>query len=826
MVPPLAAWTRRFDERLETPGVPNRSLSLGALVKMLPMIYRLYTRMKKHDPVELDPINAFAPVYPGPTQGVPLGGLGCGSIGRGWQGEFRRWQMQPGWVQHAVVHADAFSVRVQRSGQPAQTQVLLPGEPEGSLAAWNWCLDESKAVYQALFPRAWTTYEEPVAGLRLTCRQVSPVIPHNYRESSYPAGVFVWEIENCAKDTATASLMFSFQNGTGTANDEAGGHFNSLFESKPEGVTGVILHHIHRQPKAGPPDPDTGLPEMLTDPLDFAIAVRGGPGIDVSYRTRFSTSGSGRDVWDDFTLDGRLDNLADERPAGEGAAIGAALVAKIDLQPGEKRELVFALAWDMPRVHSGKGTPYYRRYSLFYGPEGHHADQIASQALRSFPEWEAQIDAWQRPILEDPALPDWYKAALFNELYYLVDGGTLWAYPADQPLPAPEAQGYEHLGHFAYLEGHEYSMYNTYDVHFYASVALSMLWPELELSLQRDFAVAVMLDQPEVHQMLYTGKLAPRKLRGAVPHDLGLPGEDFWRLVNGYNIHDVNEWKDLNPKFVLQVYRIFARTRNLEFAAECWPAVQEAMTRVARFDRDGDGLIENDGFPDQTYDTWEVSGPSAYTGGLWLAALSAAACLAEALGKPAEADGYRAALAKGSSAYVEKLWNGQYFDYDSGHQNARHTTIMSDQLCGNWFALSAGLPPVVDVQKARSALETIYRCNVQGFQDGGMGAVNGMRPNGKVDRTSMQSAEVWVGTTYALAAAMLQAGMDEEAFATAHGLVDCTYRRFGYWFQTPEAWDEKGRYRSAAYMRPLAIWAMQWELECRKPAGAPGENRT
>ncbi len=33
---------------------------------------------------------------------------------------------------------------------------------------------------------------------------------------------------------------------------------------------------------------------------------------------------------------------------------------------------------------------------------------------------------WQRPVLSDPRLPDWYKSALFNELYVLVDGGTLW----------------------------------------------------------------------------------------------------------------------------------------------------------------------------------------------------------------------------------------------------------------------------------------------------------------------------------------------------------------------------------------------------------------
>lgn len=34
--------------------------------------------------------------------------------------------------------------------------------------------------------------------------------------------------------------------------------------------------------------------------------------------------------------------------------------------------------------------------------------------------------------------------------------------------------------------GQEYRMYNTYDVHYYASFALIMLWPKLALSLQYD----------------------------------------------------------------------------------------------------------------------------------------------------------------------------------------------------------------------------------------------------------------------------------------------------------------------------------------------------
>ena len=62
---------------------------------------------------------------------------------------------------------------------------------------------------------------------------------------------------------------------------------------------------------------------------------------------------------------------------------------------------------------------------------------------------------------------------------------------------------------------------------------------------------------------------------------------------------------------------------------------------------------------------------------------------------------------------------------------------------------------------------------------------------------------------------MLQSGLKDEAFKTAEGVCKTTYYRKGYWFQTPEAWNEKGDLRALTYMRPLSIWARQWELEKR-----------
>jgi non-lysosomal glucosylceramidase len=66
--------------------------------------------------------------------------------------------------------------------------------------------------------------------------------------------------------------------------------------------------------------------------------------------------------------------------------------------------------------------------------------------------------------------------------------------------------------------------------------------------------------------------------------------------------------------------------------------------------------------------------------------------------------------------------------------------------------------------------------------------------------------------TYALAAFMLHNGLMDEAFTTANGIYDVTYRTGGLWFRTPEAWTSRREYRASMYMRPQAIWAMQHAL--------------
>ena len=138
---------------------------------------------------------------------------------------------------------------------------------------------------------------------------------------------------------------------------------------------------------------------------------------------------------------------------------------------------------------------------------------------------------------------------------------------------------------------------------------------------------------------------------------------------------------------------------------------------------------------------------------------------------------------------------------------------MADQMAGQWYARACGLPGIVTKDRARSALSRVFTYNVMRHRSGAMGPVNGMRPNGEVDNGDQQSREVWTGTGYAVAAAMLQEGMEEEGMRTARGVVKTGWEEMGYWFQMPEAWNGDGNYRALAYMRPLAIWAMQWARE-------------
>lgn len=60
---------------------------------------------------------------------------------------------------------------------------IISRKPKKAPATWEWNLNGADCEYTALYPRAWTTYDLSKYGVKLVCRQISPVIPHNYKVS-------------------------------------------------------------------------------------------------------------------------------------------------------------------------------------------------------------------------------------------------------------------------------------------------------------------------------------------------------------------------------------------------------------------------------------------------------------------------------------------------------------------------------------------------------------------------------------------------------------------------------------------------------------------
>ncbi|XP_068611885.1 non-lysosomal glucosylceramidase [Brachionichthys hirsutus] len=811
-----------------------RDVSLSNVVEHVGLGFRYLKWWYKKTKVEKKApfIDMFGALPLRQIYGAPLGGIGGGTITRGWRGEFCRWQLNPGMYHYTTVTANQFTVCLSRGGQTVYQQVLSVERPP-TLQGWNWGYCGEYAFYHALYPRAWTVYHLPGQNVTLTCRQISPVIPHDYRDSSLPVAVFVWDMENKNDYALDVSIMFTVVNGSGQKDDKAGGHWNEPFHLEKEGgaVSGVLLHHC-----------------TAVNPYTLSIATTERPDREVSHQTAFNPKGTCSGLWRDLLADGRLDSpTGSSPPTPKGERVAAALAARCSVPAQSRNTLEFCLAWDMPKITFGsREREHVRRYTRYFGTDGNAAPSLGHYALTHYSQWEERIEAWQRPVLRDGSLPSWYKSALFNELYFVADGGTVWTeLPEDADvsggvrsedggLPArPDVV--KEYGRFAYLEGQEYRMYNTYDVHFYASFALVMLWPKLALSLQYDIAGSVVAQDLTERLHLKNGRCSPVKTKNVVPHDIGDPDDEPWVRMNAYLIHDTADWKDLNLKFVLQVYRDFHLTQDRRYLRDLWPVCQAVMESELKFDRDGDGLIENSGYADQTYDGWTVTGPSAYCGGLWLASLCVMCKMATLVGNEETYRRYREILDRGGAAFDKLLWNGKYYNYDSSRRELSNS-VMSDQCAGHWFLRASGLGEgefqVFPDEKIKSALKCIFDLNVMSFAGGQMGAVNGMRPEGVPDSSSVQSDEVWIGVVYGLAATMIHEGMRDEGMRAAEGCYRTVWERLGMAFQTPEAYREKGIYRSLAYMRPLSIWAMQLALDASQnnqtmaaPPGTPDGER-
>jgi non-lysosomal glucosylceramidase len=356
---------------------------------------------------------------------------GHGSIGRTYRGDAARWHHEVGRHRHGPVAADGFSIFV--GGPDGTRATVLSALRPAELPAWGWTLPVGGGTYHGLFPRAWQAFEPDVLGVRAIGEQLSPVIAGDLTRSALPVGAFEWWLENPGPDPLTVGLLFTW--------------------ADPPAADGPPAHRPHDVVRAGDVvgisfgDPGDAAPTAMRGSL--SIAALGDDGIELSARASFDPA-TDADLWADFAADGRLE------PDGSGAtpasvrASGAAVAATVLLAPGERRSIRFAIAWDLPMVEFGAGRRWWKRYTRDWGRSGLRSWDLVTHTSSGCPTGGAGSRPGRR-LPRRPRPARLVQMALFNELYFLVDGGSFWERgrsasrsrrPIHRPVRAPRCLDY------------------------------------------------------------------------------------------------------------------------------------------------------------------------------------------------------------------------------------------------------------------------------------------------------------------------------------------------------------------------------------------------
>jgi non-lysosomal glucosylceramidase len=253
LVPTKYGWHVGFDKQFDPKWKPFGRPRLKQILEYVPLFLRylrMWYRLKKaRRRAHMDFLN---PVPLQQIYGAPIGGLGCGTIGRGFRGEFCRYQLVPGLYEFQTVEANTFTVCIRRRNTTSYCQVLTPNRLRSKgFRSWNCAFPKENGHYQALYPQSWTTYDLSGQNIRLLCKQLSPFIPHNYKDSSLPVASFLWYIENLNDEPVEVSLMFTWQAGSASQEFLCQDISHESINVSDEGITanGVSIKQILRDMK-------------------------------------------------------------------------------------------------------------------------------------------------------------------------------------------------------------------------------------------------------------------------------------------------------------------------------------------------------------------------------------------------------------------------------------------------------------------------------------------------------------------------------------------------------------------------------------------------
>jgi uncharacterized protein (DUF608 family) len=339
--------------------------------------------------------------------------------------------------------------------------------------------------------------------------------------------------------------------------------------------------------------------------------------------------------------------------------LSGALGRKLTLAPGQPALVTFVLAWHFPNLSLGGPLQKAGRYYATRFPSAH---AVVRYVADQFDRLAAGTRLW-RDTWYDSTLPFWFLDRAFLNTSILATSTSF-------RFANGRYYGWEGVGCCEGTCGHVYQ---------YAHAA-ARLFPELERGTREriDFGTSL---QPD-------GAIHFRGEFNNIPAVDGQSGT------------------------ILRALREHQMSADAAFLNRNWPGIKRATQWLIAKDANGDGIIESN--QHNTLDT-DWFGPVAWLSGLYLAALAAAAEMADEAGDAEFALQCRGILETGQKNLVAQLFDGEYFfdKVDPKHLDAINsgTGCEIDQVFGQSWAFQVGLPRLLPRKETLSALKSLWRYN-------------------------------------------------------------------------------------------------------------------
>lgn len=532
-----------------------------------------------------------------------------------------------------------------------------------------------------------------------------PVADLEYEtDSPVQVGLRAWSpfLPGCSESPNTPGAVFQVQLRNSTSRSQSGSlafAFPGMSEAEAQ------CDQFDRKPLLGRV---AGVQVTCGKGQGFALGFIAGEGLS------HTMSGSGGSIGSALTTPASSESPEDP---------GATLSVNFHLEPGETRQITFLLGWYHPRWIGTEWRHYLHKYSERFSSPAEVVEFLAQEHSAIL----TRILAWQQVIYSNEDLPVWLRDQLVNILHTITED-SFWA---SNSIPREDWCG--RTGIFGLTESPRSTPHVAMPSDWYGALPLVFFFPDLARASLRCYA----------HFQLPNGEIPLGVGWGT---DLGAPIYHFLHTQN-------------NAVYVDLADRLWQRDQDDSVLTEFYPVIKKAIEYLLTLDRDGDGLLDLEPEPtgNQFYGAWPWHGTSPYVAGFWLAALSMARRMAEAMNDPAFSHTCQLFIEQGSRALDEKLWNGEYYLlYNDTHNGLQSDTILSGQLAGQWIAFLHGLDPVFPPRHVEKVLDVIKRMTIPATR---FGMLNAVRPDGSIDQTGgTHSEHIFPGENLAVAMTALYCG--------------------------------------------------------------------